>query len=130
MKMGKEKNFEEKVKAFLKIKGAWFVKYWGGGRFTQDGTPDLLVCYQGEFMGVEIKADNGKPSPLQLQCLEKIDKAGGYAILLFPDKAEVFKNFIRCLEYGDRTNAEYNYKLLKGVWQEWIQVLQLHQSSV
>lgn len=42
--MAAEKNFEEKVKKYLKENGCWFLKYWGGGGFTKSGIPDLLVC--------------------------------------------------------------------------------------
>ena len=38
-----EKNFENKVKTFLKGKGFWFLKYWGGAAYTKSGIPDLYV---------------------------------------------------------------------------------------
>ena len=40
--MAAEKNFENKVKKFLKDKGAWVLKYWGGAAYTKSGIPDLL----------------------------------------------------------------------------------------
>lgn len=113
--MGAEKNFENKVKKFLKDEGAWFVKYWGGGEFTKAGVPDLLVCINGKFLGVEIKAKNGKPSELQLYHLQKIDNAGGYAVLLYPSDFELFRNLILCIKY-DRENAKLNYNLIKKRW--------------
>lgn len=47
--MAAEKNFENKVKKFLKDKGAWVLKYWGGAAYTKSGIPDLLVCFKGWF---------------------------------------------------------------------------------
>ena len=79
-----EKNFENKVKTFLKGKGFWFLKYWGGAAYTKSGIPDLLVCMRGRFLGLEIKAPRGEPSELQLYHLENIRKAGGRGILLYP----------------------------------------------
>lgn len=40
--MAAEKNFENKVKAFLKDTGAWLLKYWSGAAYTKSGIPDLL----------------------------------------------------------------------------------------
>ena len=95
--MAAEKNFENRVKKFLKEQGCWFVKYWGGGQFTKAGVPDLLVCCNGHFLAVELKAPNGKPSPLQLHTIEEIEKSGGTALVLFPKDFENFKEFIKKL---------------------------------
>ncbi len=95
--MAQEKNFENKVKEILKSKGAYLVKQFGCG-FTKTGIPDLLVCYKGRFIAVELKADNGKASPLQLYNLEEVKKAGGYSFLLYPKDLPMFINFLNSLE--------------------------------
>lgn len=92
--MAAEKNFENKVKKFLKDNGAWVLKYWGGAAYTKSGIPDLLVCSDGRFLGIEVKAPNGEPSLLQLVNLKKIRESGGYGILLYPKDFEQFKMFI------------------------------------
>lgn len=114
--MAAEKNFENKIKKFLEEKNCWFLKYWGGAAYTKSGIPDLLVCCNGYFLGIEVKAPNGKPSPLQIHNLKKIDEAGGFAILLYPKDFELFKNFVDCLMVGDGENALHNYDILKGRW--------------
>lgn len=91
--MAAEKNFEDKVKAYMKEYGAWFLKYWGGAAYTKSGIPDLLVSSDGRFMGIELKAQNGKPELLQLYHLRKIRESGGYGILLYPKDFEQFKRF-------------------------------------
>lgn len=116
--MAAEKNFENKVKKFLDEKNCWFLKYWGGAAYTKSGIPDLLVCCNGFFLGVEIKAPKGKPSPLQIHNLKQIHEAGGLAILLYPDNFTVFQNMVDCLIAGDYENAIYNYELLKGRWSD------------
>lgn len=98
--MALEKNFENKVKAYLKEKGAWVLKYWGGAAYTKSGIPDLLVCFNSWFLGIELKAPNGRPSELQLYNLRQITKAGGIAILLYPKDFEQFKEFIEHLKPG------------------------------
>jgi len=92
--MAQEKNFENRVKAFLKEHGAWVLKYWGGAAYTKSGVPDLLVCFCGLFLGIELKAPNGKPSDLQLYNLRQIEQAGGIGILLYPKDYEQFRQFI------------------------------------
>lgn len=89
----KEKEFENKVKAFLKDRGCWVLKTWSNG-VQRQGVPDLLVCCNGFFVGVELKAEKGRPSDLQLWNIEEIRKSGGIAIVLYPDKFEQFKAMI------------------------------------
>lgn len=102
--MAAEKQFENKVKTFLKDNGCWFLKYWGGGSFTKSGIPDLIVCSDGVFEGIEVKADNGEPTMLQIQTLKKIRKSGGIGILLYPKAFEQFKEFN---ETKSKLNAWY-----------------------
>lgn len=117
--MGAEKNFENKVKDFLQREGCYFIKYWGGGDFTRAGVPDLLVCCKGTFVGVELKASNGKPKLLQIHHLKGIDQAGGYGILLYPQYYPLFINFIHCLKQGDLENTLYNYGVFKRIIRDW-----------
>lgn len=95
--MAAEKKFENKIKAYLKSKGAWLIKYWAGAQFTKEGIPDLLVCYKGHFIAIEVKAENGHPSELQLYNIRKIIEAGGHAFILYPKDFDDFKNFIESL---------------------------------
>ena len=88
--MKSEKTFENKVKLYLKQKGAYFIKTHGD-RFSKVGVPDLIVCYKGLFIGIELKASNGKPSELQLYNLREIEKSGGISYLLYPKDFEKFK---------------------------------------
>lgn len=95
--IAREKIFENKVKAYLKSKGAWFVKYWGGGLYTQRGIPDILCCYKGRFIAIETKAETGHPSDLQLYQIRKIKEAGGIAMVLYPKDFDEFKKIIENL---------------------------------
>ena len=88
--MKSEKTFENKVKLYLKQKGAYFIKTHGD-RFSKVGVPDLIVCYKGLFIGIELKAPNGKPSELQLYNLREIEKSRGISYLLYPKDFEKFK---------------------------------------
>lgn len=99
--MGMEKNFENKVKKYLKEQNAWFIKYWGGGAFTKSGIPDLLCCVNGYFVAVELKAPNGKVSEIQKHVINKINEAGGIAIALYPKDYETFKSMIKLLNQDE-----------------------------
>ena len=111
--MAEEKSFENKVKKFLKEQGCWNLKTWSNG-VQRSGVPDLLVCCNGHFVGVELKAPKGKPSALQLWNLRKIEESGGYAILLYPSDFELFKGFINSLSNGFVKNTAHFYNELKG----------------
>lgn len=46
------------------------------------GTPDLLLCYQGRFIGLEVKSPTGRQSPDQKIAQKAIEKAGGIYLLV------------------------------------------------
>ena len=89
----KEKTYENRVKEYLNDQGCWVLKTWSNG-VQREGVPDLLVCCNGYFMGIELKNETGKPSALQLWNIERIRAAGGIAIVLYPDQFEDFKTLI------------------------------------
>ena len=112
--MPAEKNFENRIKKYLKDNEAWFLKYWAGAAYTKSGIPDIMACVNGYFVAIEVKAPNGKASELQLYNLREIEKAGGYAFLLYPDKWEEFKEFIEWLWMDKRWEATQLYLRIKG----------------
>ena len=102
--MASEKQFEQKVKAFLASQECWVLKTWSNG-VQREGVPDLLVCCNGYFMAVELKAEHGHPSPLQEWNIQQIRKAEGIAIVLYPYQFEKFKHMIKLLK-ADSTCAK------------------------
>lgn len=88
----REKNIENKIKAYLKSIGAYYVKYHGN-KFSQVGVPDILACYKGKFLGIEVKNEMGKTSLLQDINLQMINDAGGISIVAH--SVEEVKNAIR-----------------------------------
>lgn len=96
--MAEEKNFENKIKKILKERGAWFLKTFSNG-IQRAGVPDLLVCYKGQFIGIEVKAEKGVISPLQIRELNQIKEAGGYGLVVRPSTLD---NIIELLERIDK----------------------------
>ena len=95
--MAAEKQFEEKVKKFLKEQGCYYIKTHGD-RFSKKGTPDLIICCNGYFLGIELKAPTGKTSVLQVYHLNQIKQSGGIANVLYPKDFEDFKDLIKYLK--------------------------------
>ena len=58
------------------------MKVFGGGTFQRSGIPDIIGCYHGRFFALELKAEKGKPSELQLYNIKKINEAGGIALIV------------------------------------------------
>ena len=105
----REKDFEKKVKQFLKDQHCWVLKTWSNG-VQREGVPDLLVCCDGYFVAVELKAEGGSPTELQLWNIEKIREADGIAIVLYPDMFEQFQHMIKLLQSGNIYAPKIQYK--------------------
>ena len=88
-----EKQFENKIKEFLKSYNIWFTKIWGGG-YQKAGIPDILACVNGRFVAIEIKGSSGKPTELQKYNIKKINESNGVGIILYPKDFERFKLLI------------------------------------
>ena len=78
-----EKKVKNKIVALLKEAGAYYFYPVTGG-FGGSGVPDIVVCLNGCFLGIEVKADlkKSKPTVLQSLNLRSIDRAGGVALVL------------------------------------------------
>lgn len=95
--MAAEKTFENKIKKYLSDNNIWYVKYFANG-FTKSGIPDILACCNGHFLAIEVKAENGRPSELQLHHIEKIKQSGGHAVIVKPSQFEELKQLIEELK--------------------------------
>ena len=115
--MAAEKNFENRVKKFLEDERCWFVKFFANA-YTKSGIPDLLVCCNGFFVGVEVKAPNGKPSELQKRNVRKINQYGGFAVILYPDQFDDFKEMIHRLNRANLFGAETLRFKINERWDE------------
>lgn len=101
--MAAEKTFENKIKTWLKEHNCYHVKFFAN-RMTKTGVPDILACVGGYFVGIEVKAPNGKPSELQLYNVNQIRKSWGFAWVVYPS--------------GWNQLQEYLEDLLKGYFPE------------
>lgn len=127
--MAAEKQFEERVKRYLKSIGVYplgtpedkmtvppigyYEKRWGGGTFTKSGLPDLHIVVNGMSVDVELKAQNGRPSELQIFVIKQIRAAGGFAFVLYPSGYSEFVKFITDLKH-EIYNRETMPEIMKG----------------
>jgi hypothetical protein len=81
--MGPEAQLRTKIiKALRAYSGYWVVIH--ATQYGQGGLPDIIGCYQGTFVGLEVKIP-GKEHTLtarQSKCLEDIRRAGGKAAMV------------------------------------------------
>jgi hypothetical protein len=76
--MPPEARLVRRIQEYLISRRARPFKIMGNDEGLQEtGIPDLLVCYFGQFIGIEVKQPGGRPSPRQLYVLRQIDLAGG-----------------------------------------------------
>lgn len=87
----RESVFQAKVIRYFREQGAYVLNVAGGTQIPK-GTPDLLICYKGRFIALELKTDTGTTSPLQKEKICDIRKADGYARVLRPSEWETFKD--------------------------------------
>jgi hypothetical protein len=78
--MANERALTKRILEKLRQGGGLWIKIHGGP-YQQMGLPDIVGCYKGFFVGMEVKVP-GKERTLterQAQILRKIEEAGGYA---------------------------------------------------
>lgn len=79
--MSAEKKVEDQIKKYLDSLGSYYLKVHGSA-FQPAGTPDILACINGKFVGIEVKKPKGGVvSELQKFKIKQIQNAGGVAFV-------------------------------------------------
>lgn len=58
--------------------GAFKTERGGFIRYGTPGSPDIVCCFKGRFIAIEVKSKIGKQSDSQKFFQENLEKAGGY----------------------------------------------------
>ena len=127
--MAKEKLFENQIKRYFHSVGiypagypenkmnapitGWYIKYWAGAQFTKSGIPDILACINGHFVAVEVKAEDGTPSDLQILNCKRINAGRGLAFVLYPSAFDDFKELINSMT---QDNGYWTKSSIPLVW--------------
>ena len=75
-----EKDIVNKIIKYLKTLDHCFCWKEHGGMYGTAGIPDVICCYHGMFIGLEVKTEKGKLTKLQEITIREIVKAGGTAV--------------------------------------------------
>lgn len=78
--MVREARIRDQVVAALRQIGA--VVWSQTGAIGAVGRPDLVVCYRGRFIALELKTPAGRPTPAQIAQLDAVRRAGGTAAIV------------------------------------------------
>ena len=92
-----EKKVKDKVKKILEEQGAYYFMPATGG-YGKSGVPDIVACLQGKFIGIECKANGGKPTALQEKNLHEIMNVGGFSVLVDEGGVETFRSVLKQLQ--------------------------------
>lgn len=98
-----ESKVKKKIRDILNDYGVYHVMPATHG-YGSSGVPDILVCASGKFIGIECKANGGKPTELQKKNLTDIVKAGGCSFVVDETSYGVFKMIL-----GELLNSNFAY---------------------
>ena len=88
---------EAKVKAsVVKLLKAYGIYYFFPAThgFGRSGVPDIIACYNSQFLAIECKAGKGKTTALQDKEINKIILAGGVAFVVNEVSIDRLKNYL------------------------------------
>lgn len=92
----REKAITHAIRGLLKTLRVFHWKEHGGLGSTP-GVPDIIGCYHGRMLGIEVKTDRGRVSEHQQRFIDNINAAGGIAFV-----ARSIEDVIKHLGLEDR----------------------------
>ncbi len=102
----KENSIQAEIMLYLKGnprkgiqgKGGWWLNFHGGDLFMPMGIPDIIGCYKGRFVALEVKRPGEQPRKLQEHTISLLRNAGAAVAVVF-SREDVVK-FINLLDGG------------------------------
>lgn len=91
-----ETDITKKIMNHLKSRPYCWAFKTHGGIMQAAGIPDVIACFKGRFVGLEVKRPGNKPTLLQKVTLDLINKAGGTGAVVYS-----LEDAIRILEKID-----------------------------
>lgn len=73
-----EPEFQRDAIDYIESRNGYVVKVTVSS-YNKKGTPDLIVCFNGKFVALELKVKDNKPSKIQEAKMKQIVRAGGIA---------------------------------------------------
>lgn len=78
----KESQLVQNIRKYLSTLPKCFFWKEHGGQYGTAGIPDIIVCYKGRFIALEVKIGSNQPTRLQAATIEQIRRAGGIAVVV------------------------------------------------
>jgi hypothetical protein len=75
-----ESEITDSIRSYLDIRGVFHWKNWGGP-MSKAGVSDILGCYRGRMLAIEIKGPNGRLSDKQQAFIDRINEEDGLAFV-------------------------------------------------
>ena len=99
-----ERDLVAVIKKYLASLGS-DIFFWKehGGPYGTSGVPDIICCYKGRFLGLEVKLPTGTLTELQKRAIRKINQAGGIAC-----RVESVEDVKRVIERVDLERRDTN----------------------
>jgi Holliday junction resolvase len=95
-----ESKVKDKIVKILKKHSVYyfFPATHGYGR---SGVPDIIACFRGQFVAIECKAGDKKPTALQQRELKNIMTAGGHAYVANEENISFFDSYFNRFDLDD-----------------------------
>lgn len=103
-----ESLVKAKIHKILAKHEAYAVNYIGG-MHANNGTPDILACVRGMFVGIEAKAGKNRPTDLQISNLRRIHEAGGCALVINEESIAHLDGILASVRIGGQQVSNYKY---------------------
>lgn len=83
--MTPEGQIKKDILNYLQMRGVFcWVNQAGmipGRKLLKVGISDILGCYNGRLLAIEVKAGKAKPTPPQLEFIDDVNQSGGLAFV-------------------------------------------------
>ena len=113
MAMTPEKKVKQRVVNILKnMDEEVYYFFPATGGYGRSGVPDIVVCFDGMFYGIECKAGKNNPTALQQRELENINGAGGVAWVVNEDNVESVEEVLRTREHDGPRRKSWQQLIL------------------
>lgn len=101
----KEQDYQKKIINYLEAHGAYTVKVVSA---SKKGVPDIIACYKGYFIGIEVKTPETSRNTTKLQDynLRMIREAKGMALVAV-EVEDIYSTLTALDTMADAYNEEY-----------------------
>lgn len=97
----RERDIVTSIRDAFAKRGAWTMKVHGSPAQAV-GIPDLLICYRGLFVAIEVKLPGNSPTKIQQYVMKQIEKAGGIVAVAYS-----LQDGLDVIDLADRTRGQH-----------------------